>query len=92
MDKKKPVFSETIKKTSLFILGLMVLNILRKLIFKFDDFVELKNQFLESDQKGLIALTLLATMILGWIVISLIAGSLYFFIKTMKYNKSNKDK
>ena len=61
----------------------MALNILRKLIFKFDDFVELKNQFLESDQKGHIALTLLATMILGWIVLSLIAGSIYFFFQKM---------
>lgn len=90
MDKKKPVFSETIKKTSLFILGLMALNILRKLIFNFDDFVELKNQFLESDQKGLIALTLLATMILGWIIISLIAGSIYFFFQKRRFKKTNK--
>lgn len=64
MSKKKPAFSETIKKASLSVLGLMALNILRKLFFECDSLVELKNQFIESNQKLLIIFTFLITIIL----------------------------
>lgn len=85
-----PIFSVILKKTSLFILVFMVLNVLRKLIFKFDSFVELKNQFFESNQKILIVFTSLATIILGWCIVSLIVGSICFLIQNIKYCKTNK--
>lgn len=92
MNKKKPVFSETIKKTSLFILSFMALKFLGKLLFKFDTFVELKNQFVEFDQKTLIVFTFLVTIILGWVIVSLITGMIYFSIQKIKYHKTNKNK
>jgi len=91
MNKKKPAFSETIKKASLSVLGLMALNILRKLFFECDSLVELKNQFIESNQKLLIIFTFLITIILVWIIVSLIAGSIYFLIQSPKYNKTKKN-
>jgi len=91
MNKKKPAFSETIKKASLSVLGLMALNILRKLFFECDSLVELKNQFIESNQKLLIIFTFLITIILVWIIVSLIAGSIYFLIQSLKYNKTKKN-
>jgi len=46
MEQKKPNFIRSIKQTSLFILGLMVLNVLIKLLFNQSDFQDLKKDFL----------------------------------------------
>ena len=85
--QKKPNFIRSIKQTSLFILGLMVLNVLIKLLFNQSDFQALKKDFLALDNRVLGIFIFLLVIIVGWIIVSLIIGSIYYVIQTIKYKK-----
>ena len=85
MEQKKPNFIRSIKQTSLFILGLMVLNVLIKLLFNQSDFQDLKKDFLALDNRVLGIFIFLLVIIVGWIIVSLIIGSIYYVIQTIKY-------
>lgn len=87
MEQKKPNFIRSIKQTSLFILGLMVLNVLIKLLFNQSDFQDLKKDFLALDNRVLGIFIFLIVIIVGWIIVSLIIGSIYYVIQTIKYKK-----
>ena len=87
MEQKKPNFIRSIKQTSLFILGLMVLNVLIKLLFNQSDFQDLKKDFLALDNRVLGIFVFLLVIIVGWIIVSLIIGSIYYVIQTIKYKK-----
>lgn len=87
MEQKKPNFIRSIKQTSLFILGLMVLNVLIKLLFNQSDFQDLKKAFLALDNRVLGIFIFLLVIIVGWIIVSLIIGSIYYVIQTIKYKK-----
>ena len=87
MEQKKPNFIRSIKQTSLFILGLMVLNLLIKLLFNQSDFQDLKKDFLALDNRVLGIFIFLLVIIVGWIIVSLIIGSIYYVIQTIKYKK-----
>ncbi|MCT1227442.1 MULTISPECIES: hypothetical protein [Lactococcus] len=87
MEQKKPNFIRSIKQTSLFILGLMVLNVLIKLLFNQSDFQDLKKDFLALDNRVLGIFIFLLVIIVGWIIVSLIIGSIYYVIQTIKYKK-----
>ncbi|MCT0061725.1 hypothetical protein V6S65_13095 [Lactococcus lactis] len=87
MEQKKPNFIRSIKQTSLFILGLMVLNVLIKLLFNQSDFQALKKDFLALDNRVLGIFIFLLVIIVGWIIVSLIIGSIYYVIQTIKYKK-----
>ena len=87
MEQKKPNFIRSIKQTSLFILGLMVLNVLIKLLFNQSDFQDLKKDFLALDNRVLGIVIFLLVIIVGWIIVSLIIGSIYYVIQTIKYKK-----
>ena len=87
MEQKKPNFIRSIKQTSLFILGLMVLNVLIKLLFNLIDFQDLKNDFLAFDNRVLGIFIFLLVIIVGWIIVSLIIGCIYYVIQTIKYKK-----
>ena len=87
MEQKKPNFIRSIKQTSLFILGLMVLNVLIKLLFNQSDFQDLKKDFLALDNRVLGIFIFLLVVIVGWIIVSLIIGSIYYVIQTIKYKK-----
>ena len=87
MEQKKPNFIRSIKQTSLFILGLMVLNVLIKLLFNQSDFQDLKKDFLALDNRVLGIFIFLLVIIVGWIIVSLIIGSIYYVIPTIKYKK-----
>ena len=80
MEQKKPNFIRSIKQTSLFILGLMVLNVLIKLLFNQSDFQDLKKDFLALDNRVLGIFIFLLVIIVGWIIVSLIIGSIYYVI------------
>ncbi|MDN6542081.1 MAG: hypothetical protein L0K68_12665, partial [Tetragenococcus koreensis] len=71
MEQKKPNFIRSIKQTSLFILGLMVLNVLIKLLFNQSDFQDLKKDFLALDNRVLGIFIFLLVIIVGWIIVSL---------------------
>lgn len=87
MEQKKPNFIRSIKQTSLFILGLMVLNVLIKLLFNQSDFQALKKDFLALDNRVLGIFIFLLVIIVGWIIVSLIIGSIYYVIQKIKYKK-----
>lgn len=87
MKQKKPNFIRSIKQTSPFILGLMVLNVLIKLLFNQSDFQDLKKVFLALDNRVLGIFIFLLVIIVGWIIVSLIIGSIYYVIQTIKYKK-----
>lgn len=87
MEQKKPNFIRSIKQTSLFILGLMVLNVFIKLLFNQSDFQDLKKDFLALDNRVLGIFIFLLVIIVGWIIVSLIIGSIYYVIQTIKYKK-----
>lgn len=87
MEQKKPNFIRSIKQTSLFILGLMVLNVLIKLLFNQSYFQDLKKDFLALDNRVLGIFIFLLVIIVGWIIVSLIIGSIYYVIQTIKYKK-----
>ena len=87
MEQKKPNFIRSIKQTSFFILGLMVLNVLIKLLFNQSDFQDLKKDFLALDNRVLGIFIFLLVIIVGWIIVSLIIGSIYYVIQTIKYKK-----
>ena len=87
MEQKKPNFIRSIKQTSLFILGLMGLNVLIKLLFNQSDFQDLKKDFLALDNRVLGIFIFLLVIIVGWIIVSLIIGSIYYVIQTIKYKK-----
>lgn len=87
MEQKKPNFIRSVKQTSLFILGLMVLNVLIKLLFNQSDFQALKKDFLALDNRVLGIFIFLLVIIVGWIIVSLIIGSIYYVIQTIKYKK-----
>ena len=87
MEQKKPNFIRSIKQTSLFILGLMVLNVLITLLFNQSDFQDLKKDFLALDNRVLGIFIFLLVIIVGWIIVSLIIGSIYYVIQTIKYKK-----
>ncbi|ANJ15411.1 hypothetical protein ACE5SX_13185 [Lactiplantibacillus plantarum] len=87
MEQKKPNFIRSIKQTSLFILGLMVLNVLIKLLFNQSAFQDLKKAFLALDNRVLGIFIFLLVIIVGWIIVSLIIGSIYYVIQTIKYKK-----
>ncbi|MCC4121672.1 hypothetical protein [Lactococcus lactis] len=88
---KTPNFRQAIKQTSLFILTIMVLNVIWKLIFNFHYIVELKNELLDNDHKGLIILVFLCTALFIWIMATLIFGSLYYFFKKFTYKNNSAD-
>lgn len=87
MKKNQPNFTKCIKQTSFFLLGLMILNVLRKLIFNQGDFQDLKSSFLVLENQALGIFIFLITLILGWIILSIIIGSVYYFIQKIKYEK-----
>lgn len=92
MNKKKPIFSKSIQTASLYVLTFMALNIMKNLIFNFNSFIEIKNHFLISDKKLLLGFIVLATIILSWLFLSLIGGSIYFCIQNIKYHNIRKQK
>ena len=65
----------------------MILNVLRKLIFNQGDFQDLKSSFLVLENQALGIFIFLITLILVWIILSIIIGSVYYSIQKIKYEK-----
>ncbi|MGY0187198.1 hypothetical protein [Lactococcus lactis] len=87
MKQEQPNFTRCIKQTSFFLLGIMTLNALIKVIFNQSTFQDLKSSFLDLDNRALAIFIFLITILLGWIILSLIIGSIYYVIQKIKYKK-----
>lgn len=77
MKQEQPNFTRCIKQTSFFLLGIMTLNVLIKVIFNQSTFQDLKSSFLDLDNRALAIFIFLITILLGWIILSLIIGSIF---------------
>ncbi|WP_119327329.1 DUF2976 domain-containing protein [Companilactobacillus musae] len=79
---------DCLKKSALVVLAFMILHVVRKAIFKFNELVELKNQFMTTDQKILVVAAVLVMIILIWLVVSLIGGIGYYLFLKIKMSIS----
>ncbi|WP_044009583.1 hypothetical protein [Lactococcus lactis] len=87
MKQEQPNFTRCIKQMSFFLLGIMTLNVLIKVIFNQSTFQDLKSSFLDLDNRALAIFIFLITILLGWIILSLIIGSIFYVIQKIKYKK-----
>ena len=87
MKQEQPNFTRCIKQTSFFLLGIMTQNVLIKVIFIQSTFQDLKSSFLDLDNRALAIFIFLIKILLGWIILSLIIGSIYYVIQKIKYKK-----
>ena len=87
MKQEQPSFTRCIKQTSFFLLGIKTLKVLIKVIFNQSTFQDLKSSFLDLDNRALAIFIFLITILLGWIILSLIIGSIYYVIQKIKYKK-----
>lgn len=87
MQQEKPNLVRCIKQTGIFLLVLMLINVLRKILFNQSDFQDLKKGFLALDNRVLGIFIFLLVIIVGWLIVSLIIGSIYYVIQTIKYKK-----
>lgn len=58
-----------------------------KVIFNQSTFQDLKSSFLDLDNRALAIFIFLITILLGWIILSLIIGSIFYVIQKIKYKK-----
>lgn len=78
-------FGRCLKRSTIVVTIWMVLRILYKVIFKFGAVIELKNQVVAADQKSLVLVSLLGTIIAIWAIISLLGGIGYYIYTKFKY-------
>lgn len=89
MQKEKPNLIRCIKQTGIFLVVFMLLNVLRKLLFNQSDFNDLKESFLAVNHKAYSILLVILILLVGWILVSIIFGSIYYVIKTIYYKKTS---
>ncbi len=75
---EKISFWTCFKRSAAVVVAWLLLRTLRKLFFEFNEFVELKNQFVAIDQKGLAVIVALLIIIVLWLGVSLIGAIGYF--------------
>jgi len=73
-----------LKRAAEVTLALMILNVLRKLLFSFNEVIVLKNQFLATSQKLTIIGTVFLVVLAIWALISICGGTIYYFYRKIR--------
>lgn len=80
-ENQEITFKQSLKNTSIVVAGIMFLRFIKKLIFKFQETKEFFHELLSSNAPFLYGTIVVCTVILAWILISLLCASLYYFYK-----------
>ncbi|NHI67565.1 hypothetical protein ET009_04945 [Lactococcus garvieae] len=77
-------FKQSLKNTSIVVAIIMFLRLIKKLIFKFHETKEFFHKLISSNSPFLYGTIVICTVILAWVLVSLLCASLYYFYKKIK--------
>ncbi|WP_285117980.1 hypothetical protein [Lactococcus petauri] len=77
-------FKQSLKNTSIVVAIIMCLRLIKKLIFKFQETKEFFHELLSSNSPFLYGTIVICTVIIAWVLVSLLCASLYYFYKKIK--------
>ncbi|NHI99678.1 hypothetical protein ET007_06000 [Lactococcus garvieae] len=81
---QETTFKQSLKNTSIVVAIIMLLRLIKKLIFKFQETKEFFNEILFSNSPFLYGMIVVCTVILAWVLVSLLGALVYYFYKKVK--------
>ncbi|MFK4947348.1 hypothetical protein ET006_04530 [Lactococcus garvieae] len=81
---QETTFKQSLKNTSIVAAIIMLLRLIKKLIFKFQETKEFFNEILFSNSPFLYGTIVVCTVILAWVLVSLLGALVYYFYKKVK--------
>ncbi|WP_347962972.1 hypothetical protein [Lactococcus formosensis] len=78
---QETTFKQSLKNTSIVVAIIILLRLIKKLIFKFQEAKEFFNEILFSNSTFLYGTIVVCTVILAWVLVSLLGASVYYFYK-----------
>ncbi|MFD2253671.1 hypothetical protein ACFSJM_04835 [Lactococcus formosensis subsp. bovis] len=78
---QETTFKQSLKNTSIVVAIIILLRLIKKLIFKFQETKEFFNEILFSNSPFLYRTIVVCTVILAWVLVSLLGASVYYFYK-----------
>lgn len=89
-ENQEITFKQSLKNTSIVVALIMLLRLIQKLIFQFQETKEFFHELLSSNAPLLYGTIVVCTVILAWVLISLLCASVYYFYKNIKLRFSKK--